>query len=70
MLEQLSKWWSDLGAEAELRWLDDRMLADMGIEREEIRARVRGPESREAGSGTGAGARGRLARGRSGQLIG
>lgn len=29
-------------AEAELRWLDDRELADMGLRREDIRAAVRG----------------------------
>jgi uncharacterized protein YjiS (DUF1127 family) len=42
MWAQLKKWWADEGAMVQLQGLDDRLLADMGLERDGLRARVVG----------------------------
>ncbi len=48
MLERLVKWWADQDHRATLRSLDDRILADMGIDQANIDHMVRrgplGPE--------------------------
>jgi uncharacterized protein YjiS (DUF1127 family) len=38
----LKRWWVTEGAVVHLSELDDRLLADMGLEREGLRERVRG----------------------------
>lgn len=42
MWSKLKKWWATEGAMVRLTGLDDRLLADMGLEREALRARVTG----------------------------
>lgn len=42
MLERLAKWWTTQVDIQTLEHLDDRMLEDMGLVREEIRRCVRG----------------------------
>jgi|GEM_PF-4444177 len=56
MLERIRAWWAAEGALVELRGLSDRMLADMGLEREGLRERVLGrsgaaPPARGRGCG-------------------
>lgn len=40
MWAQVKKWWAAEGAMVQLQGLDDRLLADMGLEREGLRKRV------------------------------
>ena len=42
MWKHLKKWWANEGAMVALRGLDDRLLADIGLERETLRARAGG----------------------------
>ena len=42
MWSKLKKWWATEGEMVQLRGLDDRLLADMGLEREGLRDRVQG----------------------------
>lgn len=42
MWNRIKQWWAAEGALAGLQGVSDRMLADMGLEREDLRARVMG----------------------------
>lgn len=44
MWQQLKAWWKTEGAMVRLQGLDDRLLADMGLDRDGLRDRVRGNE--------------------------
>lgn len=41
-MKAILSWWSNEGALTTLRSLDDRMLADMGLTRVDLKARVAG----------------------------
>ena len=47
MFKRIKAWWAAEGAMVQLQGVSDRMLADMGLGREDLRARVMG-ESHEA----------------------
>jgi uncharacterized protein YjiS (DUF1127 family) len=49
MLTTINKWWTTLGQVHALSHLDDRLLADAGVDRRDIPRRVRG---RPAGPAT------------------
>jgi uncharacterized protein YjiS (DUF1127 family) len=51
MWKHLKDWWKTEGAMVQLRGLDDRLLADMGLDREGLRERVRG-EAEKPGVGS------------------
>jgi uncharacterized protein YjiS (DUF1127 family) len=40
MFKRIKAWWAAEGALVQLQGVSDRMLADMGLEREDLRARV------------------------------
>lgn len=42
MWQRIKQWWRAEGDLAQLRGVSSRMLEDMGLEREELRARVMG----------------------------
>lgn len=42
MFKRIKAWWAAEGALVQLQGVSDRMLADMGLEREDLRARVKG----------------------------
>lgn len=42
MFKRIKAWWAAEGAMVQLQGVSDRMLADMGLERENLRARVTG----------------------------
>lgn len=42
MWMKFKKWWATEGEMVQLNGLDDRLLADMGLEREGLRDRVQG----------------------------
>jgi hypothetical protein len=44
MLKWIKSWWDMEGTLTGLQRLDDRLLADMGLERESLRARVQGSD--------------------------
>lgn len=45
MWKRIKKWWAAEGALVGLQGVSDRMLADMGLEREGLRDRVLGRET-------------------------
>lgn len=49
MWNRIKRWWEAEGALAGLQGISDRMLADMGLEREGLRDRVLGIEPRDEG---------------------
>lgn len=49
MWNRIKRWWQAEGALAGLQGTSDRMLADMGLEREGLRGRVLGIEPRDDG---------------------
>lgn len=51
MWKHLKDWWKTEGAMVQLQGLDDRLLADMGLDREGLRERVRG-EAEKPGVGS------------------
>ncbi|MFM7446439.1 MAG: DUF1127 domain-containing protein [Tabrizicola sp.] len=42
MWKRIKRWWDAEGAMMELQGVSDRMLADMGLDRETLRAQVQG----------------------------
>ncbi len=42
MWNELKRWWATEGALVQLRRLDDRLLADMGLTRDDLQDRVHG----------------------------
>lgn len=44
MWKRIKQWWQAEGAMAELHGISDRLLKDMGLEREGLRSRVMGKE--------------------------
>lgn len=42
MFKRIKAWWAAQGALAQLQGVSDRLLADMGLDREDLRARVMG----------------------------
>lgn len=42
MFKRIKAWWAAEGALMQLQGVSDRMLADMGLKREDLRARVLG----------------------------
>lgn len=58
MWTHLKRWWATEGAMVQLRGLDNRLLADMGLDRDGLRKRVRGevhaPSVAPEGAGAGA----------------
>lgn len=51
MWKQFKDWWSADGAAHQLLGLDDRLLADMGLERAGLRKRVMGRTDRQNAEG-------------------
>ena len=51
MWKQLKLWWQAQGDLAQMQGLSDRLLADMGLEREELRQRVLGREPKPTAQG-------------------
>jgi uncharacterized protein YjiS (DUF1127 family) len=51
MWKHLKDWWKTEGAMVQLQGLDDRLLADMGLDRDGLRERVRG-EAERPGDGS------------------
>jgi phosphoketolase len=55
MLNRIKQWWRAEGALVGLQGMSDRMLADMGLDREDLRQRVLGQAAPEAEATTGIG---------------
>lgn len=63
MWKRIRNWWQAEGALVGLQGVSDRMLEDMGLDREELRARVMGEAAPTADAACGCLPAGRLAQG-------